>query len=70
MDISKVEKRLADLEVEITHQNETIDTLNETIINQWKEIDRLSRQVRLLAEQLLSIEDDAQSHKVTKPPHY
>ncbi len=70
MSNTKLEQRLADLEVKITHQNETIDTLNEAVINQWKEVDRLSRQVRLLSEQVLSIEDDGQPHEVTKPPHY
>lgn len=62
--------RLAELEVQIAHQNETIDSLNEAIINQWKDIDRLNRQVRVLTEQFMSIEDDGQPHKVTKPPHY
>ncbi len=70
MDNTKLEQRLADLEVEFTHQNETIDTLNEAVINQWKEIDRLSGQVRVLSEQLLSIEDDGKPHEVTRPPHY
>ena len=70
MSDSNTEQRLTDLEMQIAHQNETIDTLNEAIINQWKDIDQLTRQVRVLSEQFMSIEDDAQSHKVTKPPHY
>ncbi len=66
----KTEQRIADLEIQMAHQSETIDTLNEAVVEQWKTIDRLSRQVKVLNEQLVSLEDDALAHKVTKPPHY
>ena len=70
MSNENTEKRFADLEVQIAHQNETIDGLNEAIVKQWKEIDQLTHRVRLLSEQLMSLEDEALPHKVTKPPHY
>ncbi len=70
MSDENTEMRLAELEVQIAHQNETIDGLNEAVIKQWKEIDQLTRRVRLLSEQLMSLEDEASPHKVTKPPHY
>ena len=70
MSDENTEIRLAELEVQIAHQNETIDGLNEAIVKQWKEIDQLTRQVRLLSEQLMSLVDEAAPHKVTKPPHY
>jgi SlyX protein len=70
MSDENTEIRLAELEVQIAHQNETIDSLNEAVVKQWKEIDQLTRQVRLLSEQLMSLEDEASPHKVTKPPHY
>ena len=70
MSNENTETRLAELEVQIAHQNETIDGLNEAVVKQWKEIDRLTRRVRLLSEQLMSLEDEASPHKVTKPPHY
>jgi len=66
----KTEQRLADLEIQIAHQSETIDTLNEAVVEQWKIIDRLTRQVKVLNEQYMSLEDDASPHQVTKPPHY
>ena len=66
----KTEQRIADLEIQMAHQSETIDALNEAVVEQWKTIDRLSRQIKVLNEQLVSLEDDASSHKVTKPPHY
>ena len=70
MSDSNTEQRLADLEMQIAHQNETIDTLNDAVISQWKEIDKLSRNVRVLTEQLLSLEEETGPHKATKPPHY
>jgi SlyX protein len=70
MSNENTEIRLAELEVQIAHQNETIDGLNDAIIKQWKEIDKLTRQMRVLSEQLMSLEDEAQPHKATKPPHY
>ena len=70
MSDSSTEQRLADLEMQIAHQNETVDTLNDAVISQWKEIDKLTRNVRMLTEQLMSIEEEASPHKATKPPHY
>jgi SlyX protein len=70
MSDENTEIRLAELEVQIAHQNETIDSLNEAVVKQWKVIDQLTRQVRLLSEQLMSLEDEASPHNVTKPPHY
>ncbi len=70
MSNNETDQRLTDLEIQIVHQGETIDTLNEALISQWKEIDRLKSRVRQLDELVLSLEDDAPSHKVTKPPHY
>ncbi len=70
MSNDETEQRLTDLEIQTVHHGETIDSLNEALVRQWKEIDRLSREVRQLRELLLSLEDDAGPHKVTKPPHY
>lgn len=66
----KTEQRLADLEIQIAHQSQTIDALNEAVVKQWKDIDRLNRLVKVLNEQLMSLEDDAMPHKATRPPHY
>jgi SlyX protein len=42
--------RLDALEIRLTHQDEVIEDLNRTVIAQWKEIDRLTRQVAMLTE--------------------
>ncbi len=70
MNADHTEQRLSELEIQVTQQNQTIDSLNEVVVRQWSEIDRLSRQVKVLAEQVLSLEDEATPHKVTRPPHY
>ncbi len=63
-------KRLSDLEMQIAEQNRTIDELNDTLVSQWKEIDRLTRGMKLLSEQVLSLEDSVAPQGATKPPHY
>ncbi len=42
--------RLDALEIRLTHQDEVIEDLNKTVIAQWKEIDRLNRQVAMLTD--------------------
>lgn len=42
--------RLDTLEIRLLHQEEVIDDLNQTVIAQWKEIERLSRQLAKLTE--------------------
>jgi SlyX protein len=42
--------RLDTLEIRIVHQDQVIEDLNKTVIAQWKEIDRLSRQLAKLTE--------------------
>jgi SlyX protein len=70
MSDNNTDQRLSELEIQIAQQNETIDNLNDAVVSQWKEIDRLTRHVKILNEQVLSLEDEASPHKVTKPPHY
>jgi len=70
MSDSNTDQRFGELEIQIAQQNQTIDHLNDAVVSQWKEIDRLTRQVKILTEQVLSLEDEASPHKITKPPHY
>jgi len=69
MSDDKIEKRVSELEIQITQQNHTIDELNESVVSQWKEIDRLTRVLKSLNEQVLSLEDGSGA-KSTKPPHF
>ena len=63
--------RLDELEILAAHQVRVIEDLNETIIRQSKDIDRLERLVEALVERFRTIEDRVQSDiPVTKPPHW
>lgn len=42
--------RLDALEIRIAHQDQVVEDLNRTVIEQWKVIDRLTRQVARLTE--------------------
>src|SRR5882757_2421463 len=45
-------ERIDALEMRLTYQDETIETLNQTITAQWQQIDALTRRVAELREQL------------------
>ncbi len=70
MNGEQTEKRLGDLEMQIAEQNQTIDELSEAMISQWKEIDRLTKSMKQLIEQVLSLEDNTALTGNAKPPHY
>ena len=62
--------RIDALEMRLTFQDETIETLNQTITGQWKQIDALTRQLAELKERLQDAESNAGSSVNERPPHY
>ena len=48
--------RLDALEIRISHQEHVIEELNATVTSQWKEIDRLKRDVAMLTDRLANAE--------------
>ena len=54
----------------LTYQDETIETLNQTITAQWKQIDALTRQLAELKERLQEAESNASGPVNERPPHY
>lgn len=48
--------RLDTLEVRLAHQDRIIEDLNQTITAQWKDIDRLKREVERLSDRMASAE--------------
>lgn len=68
------EKTLGDridaLEAKLMFQDETIETLNKTITEQWLKIDALTRQVLSLSERLQEAEANAPGPVNEPPPHY
>jgi SlyX protein len=64
--------RIDTLEVRIAYQDEIIEDLNKTITAQWKEIDRLAREVALIGDRLREAESRAGAGGPPEPPppHY
>jgi len=63
-------ERIDALEMRLTFQDETIETLNQTITAQWQQIDALTRQVAALQERLREAESNATGPANEPPPHY
>jgi SlyX protein len=52
------------------YQDDTIETLNQTITDQWIKIEALARQVGALNERLQEAEASAPAPANERPPHY
>jgi len=64
-------ERITSLEMRAAEQERTIEELSAQIAEQWKVIDRLGKQVGLLAERFLALEEQARPDiPITKPPHW
>jgi uncharacterized coiled-coil protein SlyX len=68
--MSELSERLDALEARIAYQDDTIETLNATITEQWKQIDALTRQVAALRDRLQEAEARAPGPANERPPHY
>jgi SlyX protein len=65
------ESRLTELETKLAFAEDLLETLNQTVIRQQRQIDSLQEQLRLLHQQM----QDSQSGEPTTPreeipPHY
>jgi SlyX protein len=69
-DLATLIARIDALEARVAHQDRTIEDLNETITQQWKEIDSLTRQVVRLGDQLQEVRERAPDGPEPPPPHY
>jgi uncharacterized coiled-coil protein SlyX len=69
-DVTALSERIDALEVRLTYQDETIETLNQTITSQWLKIDALTRQIAELRERLQDAEGNAPGPANEPPPHY
>jgi SlyX protein len=69
-EIDALTARIDSLEVRIAYQDETIETLNGTITEQWKRIDDLSRQIARLGDRIAQTEAGEHPVPSEKPPHY
>ena len=69
-DIKTLSDRIDALEAKLMFQDETIETLNQTITAQWRQIDALTRQVAALKDRLQEAESNATGPADEPPPHY
>mgnify|MGYP000983960343 FL=1 len=68
--MSDLSERIDALEARIAYQDDTIDTLNQTITAQWKQIDALTRQLAALSDRLQEAEASSPGPTNERPPHY
>ena len=72
-EVYDVDGRLADLESRFAHTELVLQELSDVTREQWKEIDRLKRQVEHLKDRIAELErGDGGTPQVEnqKPPHY
>ena len=69
-DTNALGERIDALEMRLTFQDETIETLNQTITAQWKQIDALTRQLAELKDRLQDAESNVTGPVNDRPPHY
>jgi len=67
-----MDNRVTELEIRLTHLEDTIEVLNQTIIKQHNEIDRLQFQVVQLEKKIKASQSSPVAHESeeTPPPHY
>ena len=66
-----MEERLNEIEAKLAFAEDLIDTLNQTVVCQQAQIDRLQAQLRMLHQQLEdALPDDKRSLRDEIPPHY
>jgi SlyX protein len=67
-----MEDRVTELEIRLTHIEDTLDVLNQSVIDQHKLIDQLQLQIAILEKKLKSVVSSniASESEETPPPHY
>ena len=64
------EDRFIDIEIKLAHQEDLVETLNETIYRQGRRIDQLEAMVASLADHLRTVQSARQGPVNENPPHY
>jgi SlyX protein len=69
-DLKTLTDRIDMLEARLAFQDDTVETLNETITEQWAKIDALTHQLKALSERLREAESQMPRPANEPPPHY
>lgn len=66
-----LEQRLDEVEAKLAFAEDLIETLNQTVIRQQRQLDSLQQQLRLLHQQIRDGQpDEALTPRDEIPPHY
>jgi len=71
-DAEALARRIDALEMRLVHQDEIIEDLNNTVIQQWKQIDLLAHRVARLGDRLAAAKEGSGRDPELEPPppHY
>ncbi len=71
-ELNRMTERLAQLEITQAFQEESIESLEKTVMQQHQDIQRLEHKLKLLADYLKNLRQEGikNSHEETPPPHY
>ena len=69
-DLKSLSERIDALESRVAFQDDTIETLNKTVTEQWAKIDALTRQLVALGDRLQEAESQMPRAANEPPPHY
>lgn len=64
------EERLTDLEIRLTHQEQTIEDLNKTVFEQWQQITQLTKEMQMLKQRFKTMTQSEIDDTPYLPPHY
>lgn len=74
MDLKTVEQQMANLEMQLTFQEDTIDSLNKLVSEQTQQMTEMQRQIRWLGKRLKQVQEsssaDTDPANEPPPPHY
>ncbi|MGO3739336.1 MAG: SlyX family protein [Marinomonas foliarum] len=70
MNTSQINQRIDELEFKLQFQEDTIDSLNQVLVSQQKDMLRMQEKLVLLGNQLESYRQQQPIQDGDRPPHY
>lgn len=67
--LEEIENRFITLETKFAYQEDFVSQLQEVVVEQAKTIDKLEREIKLMAEKIRDL-DNQEEIPNRKPPHY
>ncbi|HEY1147176.1 MAG TPA: SlyX family protein [Pseudoduganella sp.] len=64
------EERFVDIEIKLAHQEDLVESLNQRVYEQQKQIDKLEAMLTALAEHVRNNAQSNQTPLNERPPHY